>query len=110
MQYSRYNKKRFKVNLLSNVELEVTPLTQDAEGKLLGGFVGMQGMRVPAEEKNAPCSNSSCSNQGCVNIEYNNNSCKNAPCTNTPTVKPSVSVTITVTVTGACSALNLGFF
>lgn len=51
MQYSRYNMKRFKVNLLSNVELEVTPLTQDAEGKLLGGFVGMQGMRAPAEEK-----------------------------------------------------------
>gem|GEM_PF-6192779 len=34
MQYCRYNMKRFKVNLLSNVELEITPLTQDAEGKL----------------------------------------------------------------------------
>lgn len=102
--------KKLHRNLLLNVELEVTPLTQDAEGKLLGGFVGMQGMRALAEEKNSPCSNSSCSNQGCVNIECNNNSCKNAPCTNTPTVKPSVSVTITVTVTGAGSALNLGFF
>lgn len=72
--------KKLHRNLLLNVELEVTPLTQDAEGKLLGGFVGMQGMRALAEEKNSPCSNSSCSNQGCVNIECNNNSCKNAPC------------------------------
>lgn len=52
MQYSRYNMKRFKVNLLSNVELEVTPLTQDAEGKLLGGFVGMQGAKAPVEKMN----------------------------------------------------------
>lgn len=52
MQYSRYNMKGFKVNLLSNVELEVTPLTQDAEGKLLGGFVGMQGAKAPVEKMN----------------------------------------------------------
>ena len=102
--------KKINQNLLLNVELEVTPLTQDAEGKLLGGFVGMQGMRAPSEEKNDPCSNSNCSNQGCVNIDCSNTGCKNAPCANTPTVKPSVSVTVTVTVTGVGSALSLGFF
>lgn len=102
--------KKINQNLLLNVELEVTPLTQDAEGKLLGGFVGMQGMRKPADENNDRCSNSNCTNQGCINIDCSNTGCNNAPCANTPTVKPSVSVTVTVTVTGVGSALSLGFF
>ena len=98
---------------LSDVVLECNPLSQDSEGLLRGGFVGMQG--APVGENNDHCSNSNCSNSGCTNTYCNNNGCNNAPCENiqtpppteTPAPTPSKTITITVTIP---SLGNIKFF
>lgn len=95
--------KRFKLNKLLNVELEVTPLTQDAEGKLLGGFVGMQGnangMTLNKRCDNIECKNYSCANEECINERCDNANCINRGCILVTTETPTPTVTDTTTVT-----------
>ena len=85
--------KRHEQNSLSNIELGVTPLSQNAEGKLLGGFIGMQGNSVDAaaNEKctNNNCKNKACSNYKCINPNDCSNSGTNEECTNGTTATPS---------------------
>ncbi len=86
--------KKFKQNPLLNVELKATPLTQDAEGKLLGGFVGMQGAKAPSEI-NIDCSNINCTNVSCVNMGCSNNECVNWPCEKIVTATDTTTATNT---------------
>ena len=92
--------KKFKQNPLLNVELKATPLTQDAEGKLLGGFVGMQGAKAPIG-KNEPCYNEGCTNAPCTNDGCQNHICINKWCTivTTATQTPTSTDTTTATYT-----------
>jgi hypothetical protein len=92
--------KKFKQNPLLNVELKATPLTQDAEGKLLGGFVGMQGAKA-AEGKNAPCYNRGCTNAPCTNNGCDNYICVNDVCKNITTATQTPTSTDTTTATYA---------
>lgn len=103
--------KKINQNLLLNVELEVTPLTQDAEGKLLGGFVGMQGNADVGVAANNECENNSCNNSNCTNNRCKNpsncsDSGSNDHCTNGTTTE-AASTTDTTT---AIYSLGLHFF
>ena len=89
--------KKFKQNPLLNVELKATPLTQDAEGKLLGGFVGMQGAKASFAKNeicyNRGCTNAPCINDGCANCVCANDSCINITVTQTPTSTDTTTAT-----------------
>lgn len=109
--------KRHGQNALSNIELEVTPLSQNAEGKLLGGFIGMQGAEEAAGTNN-PCTNNHCNNSGCSNGACENSPCDNNNCkiitetpepTQTPTPTPT-PITVIVTVTIVKPGTTLNFF
>lgn len=95
--------KKNNQNLLLNVELEVTPLTQDAEGKLLGGFVGMQGSANVDAAANNGCENNNCNNSSCVNDQCINpadcsNSGTNDHCTNGTTTEPPSTTDTTTAI------------
>ena len=93
-----------KIDLLSDIDLEMNPLTEDQEGNLHGGFVGIIGSASPLDTNNG-CSNTVCSNNKChntncsgcslppINTICTNDGCKNVGCTNnecpTATSKPT---------------------
>ena len=56
--------KIYNIDILSDIDLEMTPLTEDQEGSLHGGFVGIIG--------------SACTNDGCKNVGCTNNECPTA--------------------------------
>jgi hypothetical protein len=96
--------KKFKQNPLLNVELKATPLTQNAEGKLLGGFVGLQGSSSVSAAANNGCNNYSCKNKTCMNNYCQNpadcsDSGVNEHCTNGTTATVTVIPTKTNTTT-----------
>lgn len=103
--------KRQEQNSLSNIELEVTPLSQNAEGKLLGGFIGMQGNTVDAaandECTNNDCNNSSCANDRCINPSDCSNSGSNKSCTNGTTATPTPTQPTTDTTLLPAPDINL---
>lgn len=84
--------KKIKYNVLSNIKLEMEPLTESPEGLLLGGFVGLAGTyglgttndKCSTVLDNNACSNNKCTtsgknyvcnNQGCSNNSYTNIDC-----------------------------------
>lgn len=72
-----------KAGLLSQLESFITPLSEDAEGKLRGGFGGITEVMSTAAY-NADCSNPSCTNGRCTNAgKCDNGKCTNGDCTNT---------------------------
>ncbi|MDD6784484.1 MAG: hypothetical protein PUD79_08055 [Prevotellaceae bacterium] len=85
---------------LSDVVLECNPLSQDSEGLLRGGFVGMQGSSVGAalntECTNNSCNNSSCSNEKCINNGDCSNSGNNNKCVNGTTATPTETTETTL--------------
>ena len=85
--------KRQQFNSLSNIQLETAPLTQNAEGKLLGGFIGMQGNSADAAAnkgcENNYCNNSACTNNKCINPYDCSNSGSNEGCINGTTATPT---------------------
>ena len=85
---------------LSDVVLECNPLSQDSEGLLRGGFVGMQGSSVEAasnnECKNNSCNNSYCNNNKCTNNGDCSNSGNNEKCTNGTTATPTKTTETTL--------------
>ena len=75
-----------KTGLLSQLESFITPLSEDAEGKLRGGFAGMMAARWKKEADNTICINPVCNNIDCYNIGCTNRGCTNVGCTNLPYV------------------------
>ena len=85
--------KVYNIDILSDIDLEMTPLTEDQEGNLHGGFVVIIGSASPLDTNNG-CSNSSCTNNGChntncsgcsvpsINTDCTNNGCENVGCKN----------------------------
>ena len=67
--------RKFKFDSLSNIKLEMEPLTESPEGLLLGGFVGLAGTY------DAPVPNNGCNNNGCTTDRINNG-CTNSGCIN----------------------------
>ena len=78
--------KKINQNLLADVSLEMTPLTEDNEGQLRGGFSGMGGMSIEVNEdsscSNDPCVNNGCVNEGCTGPGQGTNNCTNKGCRN----------------------------
>lgn len=70
----------------------MTPLTEDNEGQLRGGFAGLGGNDIDAQaNSNCPCHNGTCTNKKCVNDACQNDTCTNDGRTEptTPTTKPA---------------------
>lgn len=71
---------------LSDIVLEMSPLSEDQEGKLRGGFVGLTGLTAAANTdskcKNSTCTNNNCRNTKCKNTICDNSNCANDECTN----------------------------
>ena len=63
--------KIYNIDILSDIDLEMTPLTEDQEGNLRGGFVGIEG------GAGIYYTNDTCENETCPNSPCNNNNCKN---------------------------------
>lgn len=82
--------KKIEKSLLADVSLEMTPLTEDNEGMLRGGFSGM-GVEIAEPLTNEDCNNTNCYNGPCINTGCSNTSCTNKPC--------SVGTTTTTTTT-----------
>lgn len=82
-----------KKNLLDEVQLNLIPLNQDAEGKLLGGFTELN---AEAEaEWNVFCSND-CDSNDCVNVFCRNSSCgqTTTETTTETTILPDIPIVI----------------
>ncbi len=83
-----------KQTSLSDIVLEMSPLSEDQEGKLRGGFAGLVGTTAAGNTDtkcknsicdNKSCRNTKCDNSNCTNSDCANNNCDNEGCTNTPT-------------------------
>ena len=99
---------------LSDVVLECNPLSQDSEGLLRGGFVGMGGLGAEATTnencKNNGCKQDHCTNNGCTgdastNHSDSNNGCVNISCTNNGCI---ITQTETVTPTDTTVEPKIG--
>lgn len=71
---------------LSDIKLDVPPLTVNEEGQLVGGFIGIEGHATDSKS-NEMCENDGCvirnrTNNGCLNTNCQNISCINNGCTN----------------------------
>lgn len=73
-----------KAGLLSQLESFITPLSEDAEGKLRGGFGGMNDGDIVVYPSNTACDNSPCSNYECFNYGCSNSGCDNTGCSEFP--------------------------
>ena len=67
--------KKINQNLLADVSLEMTPLTENNEGQLRGGFAECEGNEISSEAQwNVGCVNE-CETNSCVNIFCHNKGC-----------------------------------
>lgn len=79
-------KKKTK-NILDEVQLNVTPLNESLEGKLLGGFTDIN---ADMEAKwNVGCTND-CPSNDCVNIFCRNQGCNNTTSTTETTTETTI--------------------
>ena len=72
--------KKTEKSLLADVSLEMTPLTEDSEGMLRGGFSGLGSSDVDAVN-NGQCANV-CINKKCTPGQDTNDDCENKKCIN----------------------------
>ena len=94
--------KIYNIDILSDIDLEMTPLTEDQEGYLHGGFIGIEGGAGIARSNgkctndncpNTSCGNDSCENKGtCTNSSCSNGVCKNTSCPDITTSTKSKSI------------------
>lgn len=91
--------KKINKHFLADISLELSPLAEDNEGMLRGGFAGLGGMDIDALGNgtcsNTPCSHGVCSNGTCTNTECahtktcSNDNCINGTTTSSTTKKPN---------------------
>lgn len=99
---------------LSDVVLECNPLSQDSEGLLRGGFVGMSGIETAATTNtdclNNRCVQDHCTNDKCTGDAYENHSDSNNNCTNNQCINNECIITQTETPTATASTAepNMG--
>ena len=74
--------KKINQNILANISLELSPLSEDNEGLLRGGFAGLGGNDIDAENKDYECVNKTCNNTSCNNTYCYNDHCDNDHCSN----------------------------
>lgn len=91
--------KRINQNLLADISLEMTPLTENNEGQLRGGFAGLGGeTSILSPENpytNCRCKNGSkCNNDPCTNMACENDGCTNGDCTNVTTTTTTTKIII----------------
>ena len=68
--------KKLTKNILSVITLDFPSLTEDAEGKLHGGFADFRDpLKGPGNGVNAPCRNLACINNKCINSGCHNPGC-----------------------------------
>ena len=95
--------KKISKHLLAEISLEISPLTENDEGQLRGGFAGLgvdDGiMALQNTYSNCKCNNDGCENNACANYICNNSECTNKNCT---------FVTTTTTTTTTTKILTLG--
>ena len=99
--------KKINQNILANISLELSPLSEDNEGLLRGGFAGLGGTLIEEPENpytNCGCVNGKkCKNDPCTNLSCINNTskCFNGDCTN-------VTTTTTTTTTTTVEYVSIG--
>lgn len=82
--------KKINKHYLADISLEMTPLTEDNEGQLRGGFAGLNSEGLKAKiNGNCECVNengctntNTCNNDPCTNKPCGNDACSNTPCSN----------------------------
>lgn len=78
--------KKINKHFLADVSLELSPLSEDNEGQLRGGFAGLGGNEIELNEDeectNDPCVNNGCVNEGCTGPGQGTNNCVNKKCRN----------------------------
>lgn len=89
--------KKLTKNILSVITLDFPSLTEDAEGKLHGGFADFRDpLKGPGNGVNAPCRNPACINNKCINSGCLNTACTDISCypttTTTTTTKSPNSI------------------
>ena len=96
----------YQLDILSDIDLEMTPLTDDQEGNLRGGFVGIEGgAGTFATNSNCPCQNPICANS-CVNDSCNNSDCTNNNCGNSGCINKCTNTLVTSTKQKSIFDLN----
>lgn len=84
--------KKLAKNILSVITLDIPTLTEDAEGKLHGGFADFRDpLRGPGNGVNAPCRNVTCTNNKCINSGCSNPGCTDISCYPTTTTTTTKS-------------------
>ena len=74
--------KKNSKHFLADISLELSPLSEDNEGQLRGGFAGLGGDASILSPEN-PYTNCRCKNgKKCVNDPCTNMACENDECTN----------------------------
>ena len=100
-----------KTNLMALCEELATPVTQDGEFLLKGGF-GSYAVSGPPLSVNGTCTNQKCINDPCPNGVCMNVECINAECGNEPstTAKPDPTPELSEKPTkGSNSYISCGF-
>ena len=90
--------KKIEKSLLADVSLEMTPLTEDNEGQLRGGFAGLGGNDIDVVS-NGVCANV-CVNKKCSPGQVTNDDCENKECINYCTNEECVTTTKTTEPSG----------
>lgn len=74
--------KKINKHFLADISLELSPLAEDNEGMLRGGFAGLGGNDIDASNTDDHCVNDTCSNSPCTNAPCLNKDCDNKHCSN----------------------------
>lgn len=99
---------KIKVNrkgLLSDVIDLLPALSEDSEGMLSGGFLGVS-VSSRTSDKNETCANGKCDNENCTNDVCSNSICTNKICSNGSCTN---NICPTATTTTAAPSANLIF-
>ncbi len=87
--------KKMQFNILDNLNIEIPALSEDAEGKLKGGFCSVKTFGLGAERSGmgsgciggscsgSNCTGGNCTGQGCVGNQCTGNDCVGDKCVGT---------------------------
>lgn len=82
--------KKLQFNILDNLNIEIPALSEDAEGKLKGGFCSVKTFGLEAERSGIGngcsgngCTGGNCSGDGCVGSTCTGENCEGQKCVGT---------------------------